>query len=178
MPPSKAAIAPYFTSRLKSAWNSSRRFRVHIAAPPAAIPMQRKVSQAGPWNRRLRSLSSMGCDPPPERSRHREKRSDEAIQSRRPVTDGPRASSCGSLRFARDDGFVTLERLSSRHREFRTGLRPTSLDEIYVTVTFIITSKIKWLSDSFLLLGARRRSDPEPPPVFVIRCSSTPPTRR
>src|SRR5271166_3590262 len=83
MPPSKAAIAPYFTSRLKSAWNSSRRFRVHIAAPPAAIPMQRKVSQAGPWNRRLRSLSSMGCDPPPERSRHREKRSDAAIQSRR-----------------------------------------------------------------------------------------------
>src|SRR5271166_1841670 len=50
-----------------------------------------------------------------------------------------------------------------RHREFRTGLRPTSLGERYVTVPFIITSKIKWLSDSFLL-GAKRRGDPVPPP--------------
>src|SRR5271165_4724642 len=44
------------------------------------------------------------------------------------------------------------------YSEFSTGLRPTSLDEIYVTVTFIITSKIKWLSDSFLL-GVGQRAD-------------------
>src|SRR5271166_2051561 len=121
MPPSKAAIAPYFTSRLKSAWNSSRRLRVHIATPPAAIPMQRKVSQAGPWNRRLRSFSSMGGDPPPERSRHREKRSDEAIQSRRQRPTGRVLHPVDP--FARDDGFVTLARLpvpSSRGAQRRS----------------------------------------------------------
>jgi len=37
------------------------------------------------------------------------------------------------------------------HREFRTGLRPTSVDERYVTFPFIITSKIKELPDSFFL---------------------------
>jgi hypothetical protein len=41
----------------------------------------------------------------------------------------------------------------SLHHEFSTGLRPTSLNERYITVTFIITSKIKELSNSFFLGG-------------------------
>jgi hypothetical protein len=40
---------------------------------------------------------------------------------------------------------------SRRHREFSTRLRPTSLNKKYVTDLFLITSKIKELSNSFFL---------------------------
>jgi hypothetical protein len=43
------------------------------------------------------------------------------------------------------------------------------MDERYVTVLFITASKIKELSNSFFL-GAKRRSNPEPPLPPYDRC--------